>query len=151
MFDALSLTRSQTAGEPVSAGIMTRRGWMIWSAALAALSATAIALFYYYESGLPSHSADGFYSNDCCGTIELRGGHLLVNGIELVSYSVQRDDQGPYILPRAFVGAESGGVVLDGGRRVMKLRLNVLPNPNRIAIPSPRGPDSFERTMQRRS
>jgi len=130
-------------------GFVKRQRWAISGVAVPALTAAAIALFVYYESGLPSDSADGIYSNDCCGTVELRRGHLIANGVELVSYTVQQDDQGPYILPRTYVGAESGGIVLDGGRRVLKLRLNALPGPNRISIPAPRGSDSFERTERR--
>jgi hypothetical protein len=135
-------------GKPTSIGFVNRYRWASAGVAVAVLIAAGIAIFTY-ESGLPSDIADGFYSNDCCGTLELRGGHMIANGVELVNYTVQQDDQGPYILPRSFIGTEDGGFVLDGDRRVRKLRLNALPSPNRISLPGLWRPDIFERTQRR--
>jgi hypothetical protein len=135
-------------GKPVSIGFVKRHRWAIAGATAAALTAAGFALFTY-ESTLPSDIADGFYSNDCCGTVELRGGHLIANGVELVRYTVQQDEQGPYILPWIFVGTEDGGFIVDGGKRVLKLRLNALPSPSRISLPGLWHPDSFERTQRR--
>jgi hypothetical protein len=129
-------------------GSINRHRWAISAVAVAVLAAVAVALFTY-ESGLPSDMADGTYSNDCCGTVELRGGHMIANGADLVSYTVQEDDQGPYILPRSFVGTQDSGIVLDGARPVRKLRLDRVPNPTRISIPGLWGPDSFVRTARR--
>lgn len=115
--------------------------------ALVAVTAIGAALLAY-RSGLPSDMADGTYASECC-IVELRGGDLVANGVDLVRYSVQQDDQGPYILPGTFVGTEDGGIVLDGGRRVNKLRLDRLPNPTRISIPGLWGPERFVRTARR--
>jgi len=132
----------------MSIGFANRHRWAIGGGAVAALTAAGVALLTY-ESALPSDIADGIYSNDCCGSVELRSGQLIANGVELVGYTVQQDEQGPYIRPRTFVGTQDEGIVLDGGRRVVKLRLNTLPGPTRISLPGLWGTDSFERTGQR--
>jgi len=127
---------------------MNRHRWVIAAMALAALAAMGLTLVVR-EPGLSSDLANGTYSNDCCGTIELRDGQMTANGANWVSYTVQRDEQGPYILPRTFVGTLDRGIVLDGSRPVMKLRLDALPNPTRIEVPGLWGPDSFGRTAHR--
>jgi hypothetical protein len=132
----------------VAIGSVNRHRWAISAVALVAVMAAGAALLVY-GSGLPSHMADGTYSSDCCGAVELRGGHMLANGVDLVSYTVQEDDQGPYILPGSFVGTEDGGIVLDGGKRVLKLRLDRIPNPTRISIPGLWGPERFVRSARR--
>lgn len=124
---------------------MNRPRWVIAAVALAALTATGLTLFVR-EPGLSSDLANGTYSNDCCGTIELRDGQMTANGANWVSYAIEQDEQGPYILPRTFVGTQDRGIVLDGSRPVLKLRLDTLPNPTRIEVPGLWGPDSFVRT-----
>ena len=129
-------------------GFIKRHPWAISAMFAAALAALAITLFTH-RSGLPSDLADGTYANDCCGIVELRDGRMIANGGDLVGYSVQRDEHGPYILPRSFVGAEDGGVLMDGHRPVVELRLDRLPNPTRISIPGLGGPENFVRTARR--
>lgn len=118
--------------------------------ALVAVIVAGLALLTYL-SGLRSDLADGSYANDDFGIVELRGGRMIANGVDLVGYTVQEDDQGPYILPRSFVGAENGGIFLDGATRVRKLRLDRLPNPTQISIPGLRSSERFVRTARRAS
>jgi len=131
----------------MSVGFVNRNRWAISGVAVAAPNSTPVALLFG-RSALPSDIADGYYSNDCCGTVELRGGRLIANGVELVRYTVGQDDQGPYILPRTFVGTQDTGIIMDGAQPVLKLRLNALPSPSRISLPGLRHPDNFERTVR---
>jgi hypothetical protein len=63
-----------------------------------------------------------------------------------VGFVVERDESGPYVLPKRFVGTwEDNGFEVDGSRPPLKLRLDTLPNPTRIFLPSARGSYSFER------
>ena len=94
-------------------------------------------------SGLSPELANGNFSNDCCGTIELRDGHMTANGARWISYRIEVDEQGPYLLPGRFVGTQDRGIVLDGGRPVVKLRLDRLPGPTRLQVPGVWGPDIF--------
>lgn len=116
-----------------------------------ALAATAVAAvcFHAPESGFASELANGHYSSDCCGTIELRDGQMIANGASWGGYTIESDDQGPYLLPGRFVGAQDGGIVLDGGRSVLKLRLDRLPHPTGIEVPGVSGPNRFVRVERR--
>lgn len=131
-------------------GFINRHRRAISAVAVAAVAAIAV-MFFTQEPGLPSELADGAYANDCCGIVELRGGRMIANGGNLVSYIVQEDEQGPYVLPGSFVGAQYGGIMLVGARPVVKLRLDRLPNPTRISIPGLWAPVSFARTRRRAS
>jgi len=44
---------------------------------------------------------NGIYSNDCCGTIELAGGDMLLNGRETVEYNLPRNAEGAVIQGRS--------------------------------------------------
>ncbi|HEX8573665.1 MAG TPA: hypothetical protein VF759_13045 [Allosphingosinicella sp.] len=85
---------------------------------------------------------NGRFEADCCGTIELRDGEMLLNGRQTVRYDVGRDSQGPYLLPRTYYvgGLDARGFEVDGTRPVLKLRLDRLPAPETILLPAD-GPD----------
>lgn len=140
--EAEALSIEQETPRPLS--FVSRHRWMISGATVVALTAAGFILLTR-EWAPPSDLANGIYSNDCCGTVELRDGNLIANGVELVSYTVQQDDLGPYLLTRTFVGTEDRGIVLDGGRPVLKLRLDRLPNPTRVSLPGLWGADIFVR------
>ncbi|HEX8573659.1 MAG TPA: hypothetical protein VF759_13015 [Allosphingosinicella sp.] len=61
---------------------------------------------------------NGRFEADCCGTIELRDGEMLLNGRQTVRYDVGRDSQGPYLLPRTYYvgGLDARGFEVDGTR-----------------------------------
>jgi hypothetical protein len=77
----------------------------------------------------------GVFRNNCCGTVELSGGDMLLNGRKSVRYVVERDAEGPYVLPRYYVGAfPYNRFEVVGAARVVKLRLDKLPTPTRITL-----------------
>lgn len=113
----------------------------------AAAAAAALALaagggaFLLLRADPSAHLADGRFEADCCGTLELQGGEMVLNGRRRVSYSVGRDAAGPYVLPRPYYvgGLESEGFEVDGTRPAMKLRLDRLPRPETIRLPADGG------------
>ena len=78
---------------------------------------------------------NGTFENDCCGTIKLVDGKMLLNDTQVVRYTVEKDAKGPYILPDAFVGiVRYQGFEVDGTRSTRKLRLDRLPQPTKIEL-----------------
>jgi hypothetical protein len=107
-------------------------------AAVAAVGGGVVLLRPAPASGLEN----GRFEADCCGTLELHDGEMLLNGARMVRYDVGRDATGPYLLPRTYYvgGLEDRGFEVDGTRPVMKLRLDRLPGPETILLPAD-GPD----------
>src|SRR5665213_3112351 len=106
---------------------MTRWGW-ITAAVTSVVAALLLALLR--EPRLPADAANGSYDNDCCGKIVLSDGTLFLGdkGERSVSYVVQRDKKGPFILPKFFVGTwEDRGFQIDGSRPAVPLRLDRIP------------------------
>jgi len=98
------------------------------------------------EPKLAVSSANGAYTNACCGTIVLRNGDLTLADRQDVRYEVEQDKTGPYVLPVAFVGVLDGnGFQVDNGRQPLKLRLDRTPNPTRIELTDLRRSYVFER------
>jgi hypothetical protein len=103
---------------------------------LAAVAAAAAAAFLLMRGPPQSSGEDGIFENDCCGAVTLAQGRLSVNGSQTVRYDVGRDAQGPYLLPRTYVGAlEDIGFEVDGTQPARKLRLDRLPGPQSIQLP----------------
>lgn len=93
----------------------------------------------------------GLFGNDCCGTVKLADGEMVLNDQQTISYSVARDADGPYILPRFDVGIVADqGLDVDGTRSVRKLRLNRLPAPTRLTLYEGSTPYVFKRSTPRR-
>jgi hypothetical protein len=108
----------------------------IRSGGVAALATAAAAAFLLMRGPSQSSGEEGIFENDCCGTVTLAQGRLSVNGGQTVRYDVGRDDHGPYLLPRTYVGAlEDVGFEVDGTQRAQKLRLDRLPGPQAIQLP----------------
>jgi hypothetical protein len=98
------------------------------AAILAALILTHIPI------GRAGHE-NGVFENNCCGTLELRDGTMILNGKPSIRYTVGLDARGPYILPRAYVGSfEQIGFEIDGARPATRLRLDRLPRPSSILL-----------------
>lgn len=117
-------------------------------AGLAAALVAATALLY--RPAAAAGDADGVFANDCCGTLELRRGRLLLNGKQATRYSLGRDARGPYILPRTYVGGlDPVGFEVDGTRRPTRLRLDRLPRPTRILLREERAQYLFTRREPR--
>ena len=95
---------------------------------------------------------NGTFANDCCGTVRLIDGKMVLNESATVRYRVERDAQGPYILPRSYVGVrEYEGFDIDGTRQVLMLRLDKLPEPSSIMLHEGRASFVFTRQKARAS
>ena len=102
---------------------------------VAAGTVLLIALLVFLPKPVVYAGEDGLFANDCCGTVNLANGEMLLNDQKTVSYSVAKDANGPYILPRSDVGVVADqGLDVDGTRSVRKLRLDRLPEPTRITL-----------------
>lgn len=77
--------------------------------------------------------ADGSYVNECCGRLTLINGRMTV-GARNVSYVVEDDKEGPYVLPTSYVGAASRGFVMRRDGQPLKLRLNNEAHPTSIEL-----------------
>jgi hypothetical protein len=94
---------------------------------------------------------NGRFEADCCGTLELRDGEMLLNGRETLRYDVGRDAKGPYLLPRTYYvgGLADRGFEVDGTRPAVKLRLDRLPAPATIVLPGDGGYFLMKRELPR--
>ncbi len=100
-----------------------------------AVAALLAAFFLLRETGVPIGAANGSYEHDCCGTLRLDGGVMLVGESKKVRYSLEQDEAGAYLLPATYVGPwEERGFEIDGTRPALKLRLDRVPGPTRIAL-----------------
>jgi hypothetical protein len=94
-----------------------------------------IAFLIFLRKPVVDAGEAGLFANDCCGTVKLAAGEMLLNDQQTVSYSVARDVAGPYILPRFDVGIVADqGLDVDGTRSVRKLRLDRPPAPNKLTL-----------------
>jgi hypothetical protein len=116
-------------------------------AAVAAVGGGVVLLRPAPASGLEN----GRFEADCCGTIELRDGEMLLNDRQTVRYDVGRDAEGPYLLPRTYYvgGLHAQGFEVDGTRPAEKLRLDRLPGPATIVLPADGGDFLMKRELAR--
>jgi len=123
---------------------MRVRRWIGPAVGLAA--AALLLLFFLPAPGMRADAANGSYAHDCCGTFQLDDGLMIIGEEHRVSYSLGRDEAGPYILPDTYVGPwEERGIESDGGRPPLKLRLDRLPRPNRVVMTDGRRSWVFKR------
>jgi hypothetical protein len=102
---------------------------------VAAGTALVIAFIVFLREPVVDAGANGLFANDFCGTIKLADGKMLLNDRQTISYIVDRDADGPYILPRFDVGVVSDqGLDVDGTRSVRKLRLDRLPSATKLTL-----------------
>jgi len=81
----------------------------------------------------PIGLANGIYSNACCGVLELHDGQMSLGNTRHITYVVEYDKVGRYVLPESYVGV-SGHVVFVGSGYPMKLRLDKVPHPQRLDL-----------------
>jgi len=124
--------------------------WKIGAAGIAAVAILATWAFLH-RPAVPAGQENGVFANDCCGTLELRDGAMILNDKQATRYTLGRDARGPYVLPQAYVGGyEQIGFEVDGSRPVARLRLDRLPYPSRIQIYGYGKAYIFNRTNPRR-
>lgn len=99
--------------------------WVIFGIALFSLPISA--------PKLPIGLANGSYTNACCGTLKLENGQMTGTNRQ-VTYVVESDKIGAYVLPSVYVGAFSHGFVVDPKRTPLKLRLDAEEHPRSIEL-----------------
>ena len=110
------------------------RRWII-AGMVAAGIVVLLLLFVFLNEPVVKAGENGTFANDCCGTIELSDGKMLLNDKQIVRYTVAKDAKGPYILPYTYVGVvPDEGFDMDGTRSTIKLRLDRLPWPTKIVL-----------------
>lgn len=77
--------------------------------------------------------ANGRYSNRCCGTVALTNGVMTVEN-QHVGYVIEQDKAGPYVLPKAYVGASDHGFVIRSDGHALKLRLDDPAHPHQVEL-----------------
>ena len=119
--------------------------WIIGGLALAGTAALLVFLAFRHQPAVKA-GENGTFANDCCGTIKLADGKMLLNDQQTVRYAVKRDAAGPYILPYTYVGVVPyEGFDVDGTRSILKLRFDKLPAPTSIELYDGSKPYRFTR------
>ena len=110
------------------------RRWIVASMVAAAGIVVLLLVFVFNEPQVKA-GENGTFANDCCGTIKLADGKMLLNDKQTLRYAVAKDAKGPYILTYSYVGVvQDEGFEIDGTRSTIKLRLDRLPRPTRIVL-----------------
>jgi hypothetical protein len=111
------------------------RRWIIAGMVAAGIAVALLLAFAFSNEPVVKSGENGTFANDCCGTVELSDGKMLLNDQRTVRYTVAKDAEGPYILPKTYVGVVPyQGFEVDGTRSIVKLRLDRLPRPTSIEI-----------------
>ena len=119
--------------------------WIIGAAGIIALVVTGLVVL----SRPPASSGleNGSFENDCCGSLTLRDGDMILNEKTTTGYTVGTDARGAYVLPNNYVGGlEDVGFEIDGARPPIKLRLDRIPNPTNLVIQGGRKTYLFKRS-----
>jgi len=77
--------------------------------------------------------ANGAYSNRCCGSVVLNNGVMTVAN-QHISYVIEQDKAGPYVLPKGYVGASQKGFVVKPDAFALKLRLDDRSHPRKLEL-----------------
>ncbi len=131
-------------------GSQRHRSTVVIATSLMALLLALVFLVAHRHGSSVQAGENGTFANDCCGTVELSAGRMLLNGRQTIRYGVARDQRGPFVLPRFYVGVVPyEGLDVDGTRSVARLRLDRLPVPTRITLYEGLKPYVFTRQAQR--
>jgi hypothetical protein len=115
-------------------GVNEMRRWIIAGMVVAAGIVVLLLVFVFNEPVVKA-GENGTFANDCCGTIKLSDGKMLLNDKQTLRYTVAKDAKGPYILTYTYVGVvRDEGFEMDGTRSTIKLRVDRLPWPTRIVL-----------------
>lgn len=97
----------------------------------------AVSLWAYIaltgQPRLPIGIANGSYSNRCCGTLVVADGVMTLAN-QRVSYVIEQDKVGPYLLPKTYVGAANHGFVFRSASYPLKLRIDNSVHPQQIEL-----------------
>lgn len=128
---------------------LTRKVLSIGVGASAGVAALAAALLLS-KPAMSADIANGLFAHDCCGTLSLQNGRMILNQAKSVRYKIAHDGAGLYIIPETYVGPfEYKGFEVDGTRRPVKLRLDNSSRPQSIVLIEGRTPFVFKRKEYR--
>ena len=85
------------------------------------------------EPCLQVRIADGTYANPCCGSLVLDNGTMTIAN-QRISYVIEQDKAGPYILPKTYVGASATGFIFKPRAYALKLSLDDPAHPRRVEL-----------------
>jgi hypothetical protein len=94
-------------------------------------------LLYWWAFPLkepPIGAANGVYANICCGQVTLQNGLMTFGNKQYVSYVIERDKLGRYVLPADYIGASESSLIVRRGGVPLKLRLGDEPQPNHLDL-----------------
>ena len=107
-----------------------------------------VALLGYWAAFPPREpigSADGIYVSACCGSLKLQSGQMSSQR-QTVSYVVEHDKVGRYVLPAVYVGvSDANRFGIDRKKSALKLRLDGSPTPTTINLSGRRTIVEFRR------
>lgn len=123
---------------------MSGRSWITIS-----IIVTVVAIWIYVifvpPPQLPIGAANGTYSHVCCETIKLNNGEMRI-GNQLVSYVIESDKAGPYVLTSEYVGVLDGSKFeISPNKFPLKMSFDDSAHPTAIEIMSPGGTYRFAR------
>lgn len=102
--------------------------------------------WWAFPPRLPIGTANGTYANPCCGSIRLHNGQMVFGRGQMVSYVVEHDKVGRYVLPSSYIGVWSGKAVqADRSANLLKLRLDDATRPTSIELLSGSAAFDFKR------
>ncbi len=105
--------------------------------------------WWAFPPRLPIGTADGTYANPCCGSIRLHNGQMIFGRGQIVSYVVEHDKVGRYVLPTSYVGVWSGKAVqANRSANPLKLRLDDATRPTTIELLSESAGFDFKRVEE---
>ena len=91
--------------------------------------------WWAFPPRLPIDTANGTYANPCCGSLTLTNGQMVVGQGQFVSYVVEHDKIGRYVLPASYVGVTDGRVLhVDRSANPLMLRLDDTKQPASIDL-----------------
>lgn len=102
--------------------------------ALAAIFLGMLLYWWAFPPRLPIGTANGVFDSVCCGSMRLRDGVLTIGNGQEVTYVVEHDKVGRYVLPKGYVGASNRNLTFNRDGNPLKLRLDDDPRPTRIEL-----------------
>lgn len=121
---------------------MASRRWISW-AVLASLFGASLYLSIAPAPKLSIGIANGSYYNSDVGTLILRNGRMTING-QYVSYVIESDKGGPYVLPESYVGILGRSFLIRRNSYPLKLRLDDAYAPRSINLIDDQSDNSFD-------
>jgi hypothetical protein len=110
------------------------RTTILRAAGLAAIFLGMPLYWWAFPPLLPVGTANGTFTSQCCGSMNLRDGVLTLGDGQKVSYVVEHDNVGRFVLLKGYVGAAKRGLIFDRDGNPLYRRLDGETRPSRIEV-----------------